>query len=135
MEVGQEDRRPPAVAGNLVAPQGPEPVVAGHHRDEDDHRHGRDDPSGPSCVEVEQHPHPLAPTLTQQQSGDHEPGDDEEHVNADEAAWDDLGAPAEVVDDHQRHRERPQPLDVRSKWPIRGRRARVLEVDRQLRRS
>ena len=49
--------------------------------------------------------------LPQEQARDHEPGDDEEHVDADETTGE---AQVGVEQHDQEHRERPQPLDVRA---------------------
>src|SRR5699024_512350 len=68
---------------------------------------------GAPGVEPRQGYPPVGAQLADEQSGDHEPGDDEEDVHADEPAGGD-GQYAAVVEQHEDDRDGPQALDVRA---------------------
>ncbi|MDQ0744085.1 hypothetical protein QFZ62_001393 [Clavibacter sp. B3I6] len=135
--VGDEERGPEGV---------PQARLRAHHVEDEerdgrgDHEHeerGRHDAADAALVEVEERDLPRALVLLEQQAGDEEPADDEEDVDADEAA----GRPAdEVVDDDGDDREGPQPLDVGAESAVhrdrripRGRRVLAASGGAQLR--
>ena len=88
VDVGEEDGGPPAVDRRFLADQRAQPVIAGDDRDDDDQRRRRDDAPGTTSVKATDGCLPCRLVLTQQQPGDHEPGDHKEDVDSDVAAGD-----------------------------------------------
>jgi len=82
----------------------------GDHRDDADGRRGGQQSAGARPVEVAEPDGAGRGGLAPQQSGDQEPGDDEEDVDADEAAVQ-AGDPG-VEQHHGEHRHGAQALDV-----------------------
>jgi hypothetical protein len=115
-----ERRRRPAVAVHAEALQ--------RRREQEDREHGgdgdhggrrRQEPPHASGVELAQRDPAPALEVAQQQAGDQVAGDDEEHVDAGEAATE--AGHAEVVADDGTDGDRAEPLDVGA-MPARRRR-------------
>ena len=118
VEVGQEDRRPSGVDGCLVAEHRADHGVGRDDGDDDDQGGGRDDPAAPPSVEVEQRRAPGCVPLPEEDSGDDEPRDDEEHIDADVAAT--QAGEAAVIQHDQGDSDGPEAFDVGAEPTVPG---------------
>ena len=110
MKVHQEHGRPATVERGPAAGQDTQERIGRGDRDEDDQGGRRDDPSAAPPVEGQDRCPARGCPFTEQDAGDHEPGDDEEHVDADVAATDHRAAGVEQDDEEDG--QGPETLDV-----------------------
>jgi len=103
-----------------VAQFAPEVEAPGHQRARQQRRHdekrygqqGRHDPQEPPSVEIAQRSAPVAIDLLDEKSRDQETADDEEDIDADMTADQDL-RPETMIDQDGRHRHGAEPVDLR----------------------
>ena len=106
--VGDERRHRGKAAAVAVEQADGRPQPGERDEARDDQQQRRQDPSRPPLVEARQGERPRLP-LGDDQAGDEIAADDEEDVDADEAAADRIHAG--VPEDDRRDRNRPQPVD------------------------
>ena len=116
MEIGEERRCPPTVVSRTAGRYHAEHEVHGDHGHQEDHGRRGKDSTAPSSVEVEDRRAARFPAFSEQQACDHEAGNHEEDVDADEAAC--QAGNAGVVENDERHCHSTQTLDIRSKVPV-----------------
>ena len=113
VDVGGERRGPERVDDDLAGVEEAHPGQRGEHRDDRDQGGRRQDPAGAAGPERPDRDLPGEQHLAIEQPGDQVAGDDEEDVDADEAAGQERHA--RVGSDDQQDRDGAQPLDVPAK--------------------
>ena len=116
VEVGQEQSSPLAVDRGRLAGQRAQVVVGRHDGDDDDQTRRRDDPARPASVEADERRASRCHPLPEEDTGDDEPGNDEEDIDADIAT-----AKARYVgvkEDDKENGDGAETLDVGTKWPV-----------------